>query len=74
MESDENFSLSGLTQNTFLPNRFILNDELSIIASILVSENRDFVDYKEPTSANTSHAESTNNRNISLISAAVKFN
>ena len=51
MESDEDFSLSGLTQNTFLPNRFILHDELSVIASILVFENRDFVDYKEPTSA-----------------------
>ena len=47
MESDEDdFSLSGLTQNTFLLNRFILNDEQSIIASISESKNRDFVDYK----------------------------
>ena len=69
MESDEDeFSLSELTQNTFLPNRITLDDELSIIASILESENPDFVDYKESTSANTSHAESTNKRNISLIS------
>ena len=69
MESDEDdFSLSGLTQNTFSPNRIILDHELSIIASILESENRNFVDYKESTSANTSHAESTNTRNISLIS------
>ena len=44
MESDEdNFSLSGLAQNTFLPNHIILDDELSIIVSILESENRDFV-------------------------------
>ena len=50
MESDENnFSLSGITQNTFLPNGIILDDELSIIASILESENRDFVVYKEST-------------------------
>ena len=69
MESDEeDFSLSGLTQNTFLPNRIFLDDELSIIASVLESENRDFVDYKESIRANTSHAESTNKRNISLIS------
>ena len=48
MESDEdNFSLSGLAQNTFLPNHIILDDELSIIVSILESENRDFVAYKE---------------------------
>ena len=60
MGSDEdNFSLSGLTQNTCLPNRIILDDELSIIANILESENLDFVVYKESTSANTSHAEST---------------
>ena len=50
MESDEaDCSLSGLTQNTFLPSRIILDDEVSIIASILESENRDFVDYKEST-------------------------
>ena len=61
MESDEdNSSLSRLTQNTFLPNRIILDDELSVIASILESENRDFVAYKESTNANTSHSESTN--------------
>ena len=69
MESDEDdFSLSGLKQNAFLPNRIIFDDELSIIASILESENRDFVEYKESTSVNTSHAESTNKRTISLIS------
>ena len=56
-----------LTQNTFLPNRIILDDELSIMASILESENRDFFYYKESTRANTSHAESTNKRNISPI-------
>ena len=48
MESDgDNFSLSGLAQNTFLPNYIILDDKLSITASILESENRDFVVYKE---------------------------
>ena len=63
MESDEDdFSLSGLTKNTFL------DDELRIIASILESGNHHFLDYKESTSANTSHAKSTNKRNISLIS------
>ena len=42
MESDEaDCSLSGLTQNTFLPSRIILDDKVSIIASILESENRD---------------------------------
>ena len=65
MESNEDdFSPSILTQNTFLPNHIILDNELSVIASILESENRDFVDYKEPTRANTSHAESTNKRNM----------
>ena len=60
MGSDEdNFSLSRLTQNTFLPNRIILDDELSIIANILESENLDFLVYKESTSANTSYAKST---------------
>ena len=70
MESDEDdFSLSGLMQNTFLLNRTILDDEQSIIiASISESENLDFVDYKESTSANTSHAESTKKKNISMIS------
>ena len=63
MESDEG-NFSGLPQNTFLPNRITL----SIIASILESENGDFVDYKESTSANAGHAESTNKKNISLIS------
>ena len=68
-KSDEDdFSLSGITKNTVLPNRVILDEELSTIASILESENRDFVDYKESTSANTSHAESTTKRSISLIS------
>ena len=56
MERDEDvLSPSVLTQNTFLPNRNILDDELSIIASILEFENCDFADYKESTSANTSH-------------------
>ena len=72
MKSEEDdFTLSGLTQNTFLPNRIILDDELSIIASTLGSENLDFVDYKESTtttSPSTSHPESTNKRNISFIS------
>jgi hypothetical protein len=44
-----------------------LDDELSIISSILETENLDFGN-SESTSANTSHAESTNTRNISLIS------
>ena len=70
MESDEDdFLLSGLMQNTFLLNRIILDDEQGIIiASISESENSDFVDCKESTSANTSHAASTNKRNISMIS------
>ena len=69
MESDEDdFSLSGLTEKYIFTNCIILDRELSIIASILESDNRDFVDYKESTSANTSHTESTNKRNISLIS------
>ena len=70
MESDEgDFSLSGLTQNTFLPNRIILDDELSIIANILESENRDFVVYKvkEPTSEILVMPNRQNKRNISLI-------
>ena len=68
MESDEgDFSLQGLTQNTFLTNRIIFRDELSIIERILESKNRDFVGYKESTSENTSHAEATSKRNISLI-------
>ena len=66
--SEDNFSLSGLTQNMFLPNRIFLDDELSIIASILEFETRDSVGYKESVGANTSHAKSTNKRNISLIS------
>jgi hypothetical protein len=68
MDSDEeDFSPSGLTQNTFLADPVILDDELSIISSILETENLDFGN-SESTSANTSHAESTNARNISLIS------
>ena len=59
MDSDgEDFSLSRLTQNTFSADPVILGDELSIISSILETENLN------PTSANTSHAESTNTRNI----------
>jgi hypothetical protein len=39
MDSDEeDFSLSGLTQNTFLADPVILDDELSIISSILETE------------------------------------
>jgi hypothetical protein len=69
MDSDEeDFSLSGLTQNTFLADPVILGDELSLISSILETENLDFGNYSESTSANTSHAESTNTSNISLIS------
>jgi hypothetical protein len=60
-------SLSGLTQNIFLADPVILGDELSIISSILETKNLDFGN-RESTSANTSHAESTNTRNISLIS------
>jgi hypothetical protein len=68
MDSDEeDFSLSGLTQNTFLADPVILDDELSIISSILEIVNLDFGN-SESTRANTSHAESTNTRNISLIS------
>ena len=70
MDSDEeDFSLSGLTQNTFLADPVILDDEqlISIISSILETENLDFGN-SESTSTNTSHAESTNARNISLIS------
>jgi hypothetical protein len=68
MDSDEEaFSLSGLTQNTFLADPVILDDELSIISSILETENLDFGN-SESTSANASHTESTNARNISLIS------
>ena len=44
-----------------------MDDELSIISSILETENLDFGN-SESTSANASHAESTNARNISLIS------
>ena len=62
-DDEDDFSLSGLTKNTFLPNCVILDDEpLSTIASILESENRDLVDYKKSTSANTSHAEWTYQR------------
>jgi hypothetical protein len=39
---EEDFSLSGLTQNTFLADPVILDDELSIISSILETENLDF--------------------------------
>ena len=61
MDSDEeDFSLSGLTQNTFLADPVIMGDELSIISSILeTSENLDFGN-SETTSVKASHAESTN--------------
>ena len=68
IDSDEDdFSLSGLTQNTFISDPIIFDDDLSIISSILECENLDFGSRKS-TSADTSHSESTITRNISLIS------